>query len=151
MALLSAGAGFSIWLLRVSQAYTRPMVVPHLGVKRIDIVGEVFKINGRNVKFRGVNRHDHHPRMGRYVDDATCELDIRLMKQANINFLRTTVYPHTALIYELCDRYGLYVMDEACNESHGYGIGDKPNDGFIPTKCREAVSSTSTSTSTSTA
>ena len=97
----------------------------HLGVKRIDIVGEVFKINGRNVKFRGVNRHDHHPRMGRYVDDATCELDIRLMKQANINFLRTTVYPHTALIYELCDRYGLYVMDEACNESHGYGIGNK--------------------------
>lgn len=97
----------------------------HLGVKRIDIVGEVFKINGQNVKFRGVNRHDHHPRMGRYVDDATCELDIRLMKQANINFLRTTVYPHTALIYELCDRYGLYVMDEACNESHGYGIGNK--------------------------
>ena len=97
----------------------------HLGIKRIDIVGEVFKINGKNVKFRGVNRHDHHPRMGRYVDDATCELDIRLMKQANINFLRTTVYPHTALIYELCDRYGLYVMDEACNESHGYGIGNK--------------------------
>ena len=97
----------------------------HLGVKRINIVGEVFKINDRNVKFRGVNRHDHHPRMGRYVDDATCELDIRLMKQANINFLRTTVYPHTALIYELCDRYGLYVMDEACNESHGYGIGNK--------------------------
>ena len=97
----------------------------HLGVKRIGIVGEVFKINDRNVKFRGVNRHDHHPRMGRYVDDATCELDIRLMKQANINFLRTTVYPHTALIYELCDRYGLYVMDEACNESHGYGIGNK--------------------------
>lgn len=97
----------------------------HLGIKRIDIVGEVFKINGKNVKFRGVNRHDHHPRMGRYVDDATCELDIRLMKQANINFLRTTVYPHTALIYELADRYGLYVMDEACNESHGYGIGNK--------------------------
>ena len=97
----------------------------HLGVKRIDIVGEVFKINGQNMKLRGVNRHDHHPRMGRYVDDATCELDIRLMKQANINFLRTTVYPHTALIYELADRYGLYVMDEACNESHGYGIGNR--------------------------
>ncbi len=97
----------------------------HLGVKRIDIVGEVFKINGQNVKFRGINRHDHHPRMGRYVDDATCELDVRLMKQANINFLRTTVYPHMALLYELADRYGLYVMDEACNESHGYGIGNK--------------------------
>jgi len=97
----------------------------HLGVKRIDIVGEVFKINGKNVKLRGINRHDHHPRMGRYVDDATCELDVRLMKQANINFLRTTVYPHMALLYELADRYGLYVMDEACNESHGFGIGNK--------------------------
>ena len=97
----------------------------HLGVRRIEIVGEVLKINGKNVKFRGVNRHDHHPRMGRYVDDTTCELDIRLMKQCNINFLRTTVYPHTPIIYELCDRYGLYVMDEASNESHGFGIGNR--------------------------
>lgn len=97
----------------------------HLGVRHIEIKGEVLKINGQNVKFRGVNRHDHHPRMGRHVDDATCELDIQLMKQCNINFLRTTVYPHTPLIYELCDRYGLYVMDEASNESHGFGIGNR--------------------------
>ena len=62
----------------------------HLGVKKVEVVGEVFKINGKNVKLRGVNRHDHHPRTGRYVDDATYEQDIRLMKQANINFLRTT-------------------------------------------------------------
>ena len=46
------------------------------------------------------------------------------MKQCNINFLRTSVYPNTPLLYELCDRYGLYVMDEAFNESHGYGIGN---------------------------
>ena len=65
----------------------------HLGVKRVEIVGEVFKINGKNVKLRGVNRHDHHPKTGRYVDDATYEQDIRLMKQANINFLRTSHYP----------------------------------------------------------
>ena len=97
----------------------------HLGVKKVEVVGEVFKVNGKNIKLRGVNRHDHHPRMGRHVDAATCELDIRLMKQANINFLRTTVYPHEAIIYELADRYGLYVMDEAANESHGYGIGNK--------------------------
>ena len=55
----------------------------HFGVKKVEIVGEVFKINGKNVKLRGVNRHDHHPRTGRYVDDATYEEDIRLMKQAN--------------------------------------------------------------------
>ena len=58
----------------------------HFGVKKVEVVGEVFKINGKNVKLRGVNRHDHHPKTGRYVDDATYEEDIRLMKQANINF-----------------------------------------------------------------
>ena len=97
----------------------------HLGVKRVECVGEVFKINGKNVKLRGVNRHDHHPRTGRYVDDATYEQDIRLMKQANINFLRTSHYPDREYLYELCDRWGIYVMDEANQESHGYGYANK--------------------------
>ena len=97
----------------------------HLGVKRVETVGEVFKINGQNVKLRGVNRHDHHPRTGRYVDDATYEQDITLMKQANINFVRTSHYPDREYFYELCDRYGLYVMDEANQESHGYGYANE--------------------------
>jgi len=97
----------------------------HLGVKRVECVGEVFKINGKNVKLRGVNRHDHHPVTGRYVDDETYEQDIALMKQANINFLRTSHYPDREYLYELCDRWGIYVMDEANQESHGYGIGNK--------------------------
>ncbi len=97
----------------------------HFGVKRVECVGEVFKINGKNVKLRGVNRHDHHPRTGRYVDDATYVKDITLMKQANINFLRTSHYPDRPLLYELCDRYGLYVMDEANQESHGYGYANQ--------------------------
>ena len=97
----------------------------HLGVKRVECVGEVFKVNGKNVKLRGVNRHDHHPRTGRYVDDATYEKDIVLMKQANINFLRTSHYPDREYLYELCDRYGLYVMDEANQETHGYGYANK--------------------------
>ena len=96
----------------------------HFGVKRVECVGEVFKINGQNVKLRGVNRHDHHPLTGRYVDDATYELDLRLMKQANINFLRTSHYPDREYIYELCDRWGIYVMDEANQESHGYGYAN---------------------------
>ena len=96
----------------------------HLGVKRVECVGEVFKINGKNVKLRGVNRHDHHPRTGRYVDDATYEQDLRLMKQANINFLRTSHYPDREYLYELCDRWGIYVMDEANQESHGYGYAN---------------------------
>ena len=97
----------------------------HLGVKKVEIVGEVFKINGKNVKLRGVNRHDHHPRTGRYVDDATYDLDIRLMKQANVNFLRTSHYPDREYLYELCDRYGIYVMDEANHETHGYGYANR--------------------------
>ena len=97
----------------------------HLGVKKVEVVGEVFKINGRNVKLRGVNRHDHHPRTGRYVDDATYEEDIRLMKQANINFLRTSHYPDREYLYELCDRWGIYVMDEANHETHGYGYANQ--------------------------
>ena len=97
----------------------------HFGVKRVEVVGEVFKINGQNVKLRGVNRHDHHPITGRYVDDATYEDDIRLMKQANINFLRTSHYPDREYLYELCDRWGIYVMDEANHETHGYGYANR--------------------------
>ena len=97
----------------------------HLGVKKVEVVGEVFKINGKNVKLRGVNRHDHHPRTGRYVDNATYEEDIRLMKQANVNFLRTSHYPDREYLYELCDRWGIYVMDEANHETHGYGYANR--------------------------
>lgn len=97
----------------------------HLGVRDVRIAGEVLKINGKNVKFRGVNRHDHHPVTGRFVDRATYELDVRLMKQCNINLLRTSHYPDDPYLYELCDRYGIFVMDEANQESHGYGIGNK--------------------------
>ena len=103
----------------------------HLGFKRVETVGEVFKINGKNVKIRGTNRHDHHPRTGRYVDNATLELDVKLMKQGNVNALRCSHYPQMPYLYELCDVYGIYVMDEANQETHAYGIhntemGDDP-------------------------
>lgn len=115
----------------------------HFGVKKVEIVGEVFKINGKNVKLRGVNRHDHHPRTGRYVDDATYEEDIRLMKQANINFLRTSHYPDREYLYELCDRWGIYVMDEANHETHGYGYANKvmgEDQSFLAAHVDRAVS-----------
>jgi len=103
-----------------------------VGFKKVEIVGEVLKINDKNVKLRGVNRHDHHPITGRFVDRATYEKDIVMMKQANINFLRTSHYPDDPYIYELCDRYGIFVMDEANQESHGYGysnayMGEQPD------------------------
>jgi len=96
-----------------------------VGFKEVKIVGEVLKINGKNVKLRGVNRHDHHPVTGRFVDRATYEKDVQLMKQANINFLRTSHYPDDPYLYELCDRYGIFVMDEANQESHGYGYANE--------------------------
>lgn len=97
----------------------------NVGVRRIENRGEVMYINDKPVKLRGVNRHDHHPRTGHYVDAATTELDIKLMKQANINMLRTSHYPDSPILYELCDIYGLYVMDEACQESHGFGLRNR--------------------------
>ena len=99
--------------------------VQNTGVRRIENRGQVMYINDKPVKLRGVNRHDHHPRTGHYVDPETTELDIKLMKQANINMLRTSHYPDSPILYELCDRYGLYVMDEACQESHGFGLRNR--------------------------
>ena len=116
---------FTLQLLGMKDSKNDEAFNYHFGVKKVEITGEVFKINGKNVKLRGVNRHDHHPKTGRYVDDATYEEDIRLMKQANINFLRTSHYPDREYLYELCDRWGIYVMDEANHETHGYGYANK--------------------------
>ena len=116
---------FTLQLLGMKDSKNNEEFAYHFGVKKVEIVGEVFKINGKNVKLRGVNRHDHHPKTGRYVDNATYEEDIRLMKQANINFLRTSHYPDREYLYELCDKWGIYVMDEANHETHGFGYANK--------------------------
>ena len=116
---------FTLQLHGMKDSQNNEEFANHFGVKKVEVVGEVFKINGQNVKLRGVNRHDHHPRTGRYVDDATYEEDIRLMKQANVNFLRTSHYPDREYLYELCDRWGIYVMDEANHETHGYGYANQ--------------------------
>ena len=95
------------------------------GFKEVEIDGALFKINGKLVKLKGVNRHEHHPRTGRYVDTGTMLADIQLLKQCNINFVRTSHYPNCPEWYKLCDEYGIYLMDEANQESHGYNIGNK--------------------------
>jgi beta-galactosidase len=94
------------------------------GIKKAVVDGELFKINGQVVKLKGVNRHEHHPRTGRHVDRQTMRRDVELLKQANINMVRTSHYPNDPYFYELCDIYGIYVMDEANQESHGFGIGN---------------------------
>ena len=104
----------------------------HLGVRKVEIKGEVIYYNGKPIKIKGVNRHEFHPRTGRTMDRATMELDLKMIKQANVNLIRTSHYPDDPLFYELCDIYGLYVMDEANQESHAYGLknrelGDNPD------------------------
>ncbi len=97
----------------------------HTGFRKIEIDGEIFKINGAPVKLKGINRHEFLPRRGRTVDASSIHNDLILMKRANINMIRTSHYPDVPLFYELCDRYGFYVMDEANHESHGLGLGNK--------------------------
>jgi beta-galactosidase len=97
----------------------------NFGVRKIEVRGDIFLVNGKAVKLKGVNRHEQHPRTGRHVSRNTIIRDLELMKQANINMIRTCHYPDDPLFYELCDKYGFYVMDEANQESHGLGIGNR--------------------------
>ncbi|WP_439183344.1 glycoside hydrolase family 2 TIM barrel-domain containing protein [Carboxylicivirga taeanensis] len=87
----------------------------------------VFLVNGQAVKLKGVNRHDHSDRGGKTMTREEMKRDIELLKLYNLNAVRTAHYPNDPYIYELCDQYGIYVMDEANIESHGYG-GKLAND-----------------------
>ncbi len=91
-----------------------------IGFKRIEIRDRHLWINGQAVLITGVNRHDHHPETGRTIAEADMRRDLELMKQFNINAVRTSHYPNAPRFYELCDEYGLYVLDEANLEAHHY-------------------------------
>lgn len=97
----------------------------YFGVRKIEVRGDVFYINGRAVKLKGINRHEQNPRTGKYMSRQLMVRDMELMKQANINMIRTSHYPDYPMFYELCDKYGFYVMDEANQESHAFGLGNK--------------------------
>lgn len=93
-------------------------VAARIGFRRIDKAHRQIRVNGRRVIFRGVNRHDHHETRGKAVTRESMEEDLRLMKQFNFNAVRTSHYPNDPYWYDLCDQYGLYVIDEANVESH---------------------------------
>jgi len=95
------------------------------GFRKVEISNGQLKVNGKAIYVKGVNRHEHDPYTGHYVSKESMVADIRLMKQHNINTVRTCHYPDTPRWYELCDEYGLYVIDEANIESHGMGYGDE--------------------------
>ncbi|WFB37812.1 glycoside hydrolase family 2 TIM barrel-domain containing protein [Kiritimatiellota bacterium B12222] len=91
-----------------------------LGFRRIEIKDRRILVNGKAIFLRGVNRHDHHPRFGKTVPVETMIQDLELLKRFNFNAVRTSHYPNDALWYELCDEYGIYVVDEANLECHNY-------------------------------
>lgn len=94
-------------------------VVPsHVGFRKVEIRDGVFLINGVPVKLKGVNRHEHEADTAHAVTRAGMLRDVRMFKQNNINAVRTSHYPNDPYFYHLCDRYGIYVMDEANLESH---------------------------------
>ncbi len=97
-------------------------VIPsRVGFRKVEIRNARILINGQPALFKGVNRHEHSPDTGHTLDRALMIRDIELMKQHNVNAVRTAHYPNDPEWYELCDLYGLYVIDEANIESHGYG------------------------------
>ncbi len=95
------------------------------GFRTIEIKDGILLVNGRHIRMKGVNRHEHDPKLGHVVTDEMMLKDIKLMKENNINTVRTCHYPNDPRWYDLCDQYGLYVIDEANIESHGMGYGEK--------------------------
>ncbi len=95
----------------------------NVGFREVEIRGGEFFVNGKSILFKGVNRHEHDPDRGRAITKESMIKDILLMKQNNINAVRCSHYPNQPIWYELCDEYGLYVIDEANVESHGISYG----------------------------
>ncbi|RMG72010.1 MAG: beta-galactosidase, partial [Bacteroidetes bacterium] len=97
-------------------------VIPQrVGFRRVEIKNGRILVNGRDVRFKGVNRHEHTAWGGHVVSRESMIRDIELMKQHNINSVRTSHYPNVPLWYDLCDEYGLYLIDEGNIETHGFG------------------------------
>ncbi len=90
-----------------------------IGFRSLVVRDRVVYLNGKNIKIKGVNRHDSHPILGAATPYDHMERDVRIMKQCNVNAVRTSHYPNDPRFLELCDRYGLYVIDEADLECHG--------------------------------
>ena len=95
------------------------VIYQNIAVKKVQIIGKVFYINGKKVKLRGVNRHDSHPILGQTTPHDHMVRDLEIFKQNNINCIRTSHYPNDPRFMELCDLYGFYVVDEADIETHG--------------------------------
>lgn len=95
------------------------VIVDHIALRKIEIKDQVIYLNGQKIKFRGVNRHDSDPVTGFTIDPEQITTDLTLMKQHNFNAIRSSHYPNAPFFYEMCDKYGFMVIDEADIEAHG--------------------------------
>ena len=95
------------------------VIVAHIALRKIEIKDQVIYLNGQKIKFRGVNRHDSDPVTGFTINPEQITTDLTLMKQHNFNAIRSSHYPNAPFFYEMCDKYGFMVIDEADIEAHG--------------------------------
>ena len=95
------------------------VIVDHIALRKIEIKDQVIYLNGQKIKFRGVNRHDSDPVTGFTISVEQITTDLTLMKQHNFNAIRSSHYPNAPFFYEMCDKYGFMVIDEADIEAHG--------------------------------
>ena len=95
------------------------VIVDHIALRKIEIKDQVIYLNGQKIKFRGVNRHDSDPVTGFTINPEQITTDLTLMKQHNFNAIRSSHYPNAPFFYEMCDKYGFMVIDEADIEAHG--------------------------------
>lgn len=109
--------------LKDEQGRVTEVVESKVGFRTVEVKNGQLLVNGKPIYIKGVNRHEHDEYTGHVISEASMLRDIKLMKKFNINAVRTSHYPNDPRWYELCDKYGLYVLDEANIESHGMGYG----------------------------
>ena len=114
-----------LYTLRASMQGSNEVIPVRVGFRKIELKGDQILVNGKAVLFKGADRHEMDPDGGYVVSPERMLQDIQIMKQFNLNAVRTCHYPDDNLWYDLCDQYGIYVVAEANIESHGMGYGDK--------------------------
>ena len=107
------------YLYKVILETENEVIVDHIALRKVEIKDQVIYLNGQKIKFRGVNRHDSDPVTGFTISLEQITTDLTLMKQHNFNAIRSSHYPNAPFFYEMCDKYGFMVIDEADIEAHG--------------------------------
>jgi beta-galactosidase/evolved beta-galactosidase subunit alpha len=131
-------------ILKNAKGKTVEVISNKIGFRSVELKDGNFRVNGVAIKLKGVNRHEHHPDLGRAVPLEAMVRDLLLMKTHNVNAVRTSHYPDDPRFYDLCDFYGVYVIDECDLETHGFCYlkdwqGNPANDPKWETACLDRM------------